>query len=738
VSRRAVTILASVVAAAVPGLITPAAASPPPTAHLTAAGAGLQTALPTAPPTPTKTTAMRVRLLSGDTVSVSRMPNGAPAVSVTAAPGAETALAVQVVTTPTATYAIPRAFLPVLGTQLDLSLFDVTKIAAAGPSGLPVTVTYTSTTSPTAVPGVEIRSRSGRTATGVITPASSVALAKALRTSTPTGLFGTVTKVTAAGGGVVQPAFPMHTLTVSGIDAAGEPLADGLVLVVNVDNMGKFFGVGFLHRGIAKVSVPAGRYMLLGTSADPTAANRFREVVMPTVSVTGSTTVTMDARSATAPLSFATPRPATTTDFGFSVGRKDATSTGSFTDTAFFSGRAQLWVSPTAPVRVGRLEYLAVAHLESPADAPSPYTYDVGYVGAMSIPSTLRFVARSADVATVTARYYSPEPAHSIAGRMLANASSGMGFGYAMPSPAIRTEYVVAGPGTRVQDEFTATLDLDTFEGFGYLHSGWWTAQPGTTRVVDWGRAPLTPRLFEGDGDYGRVCPACVVGDEIGVFAYPYSDSDPDHVGLPDWMTSTPRTTATWQVGLDGTEVATGEGMLGTVVSGASTAKRLTVDYQTGGRTAGARVPSTTRTHWDAPLKAATGAVPSTWWCWITGGNGSDPCKVLPLLSVRYLLPVDLANTIAPGPTTARIVVGHVNASVPVGVRTVTASVSFDAGATWQAATVRSEGAGNYSATFTTPQRTAATEPAWLKVAATDILGGHFTETVTAAFTVRR
>ncbi len=736
--RRHVVLPLSALALALVGLTAPAAASPPvrPSVVTPPASARPQAQLAATGPTAPAPTVQQVRLLGGDLVSVVRTPSGRIAPTVWSVNGSP----VTVITTPTATYAFPHALRAVLGGRLDPSLFDVNALTAADASGLPVSVTYTSTSAPTAVPGVEILSRSGRTATGRVTPSSSAALGVALRTASASSLYGTVARVTATASAGVQPHFPMFTLTVNGVDAAGAPMSGGLAAIVNLDDMAKYVGVAFIDRGVAKVSVPAGSYAIVASSLDPTVPDRLQFALRSDVTVSGATSATIDARTATAPVRFATPKPATTNGLAFTANLTDAANTGFFAATVFGFGGLDLRVSPSARPRVGGLDWSALAHLESPQGV-APYTYDLERVGTGGIPSSLTFITRSADLSAVTASYYSPARALAMPSRTLIGTQGGGGFGSSVSVPLQRTEYVAAPPGTRAADEYFAEIDTQSFAMYGHLVAEPWLLQPGTSRTQTWNKAPLTPRLFDGAMWFGAtLCPACVVGDQLSVLAHPFSDSDPTHIGGANDMTDRPRTSTSWAIALDGAVVANGEGELAATLGGASTASTVAVDYATDGRIGGATTPSHTVTHWDLPLAAARGLAPAAWQCWVQIGPADPPpsdCRVLPLMTVRYELPTDLSGRIPAGETRARLLVSHVDATRPIAVSTPTMDVSFDGGTTWQRARVIAEGSGNFTVKFTTPPATPTSRPAKFKVAITDALGGHFTELVTAAFTVR-
>jgi hypothetical protein len=72
----------------------------------------------------------------------------------------------------------------------------------------------------------------------------------------------------------------MHTLTVTGTNLAGGPDTGGFVMVVNVDNSGRFSeGASFRH-GTVKMTVPAGHYYVtLRVTAADAAGGRISEMI---------------------------------------------------------------------------------------------------------------------------------------------------------------------------------------------------------------------------------------------------------------------------------------------------------------------------------------------------------------------------------------------------------------------------------------------------------------------------
>ena len=171
-------------------------------------------------------------------------------------------------------YVIPSEAGPYVGRSLDLSLFDVTKRAAAAPNPaaqIPVQLHFAAGVTPSAPAGVTFTSVSGQDATGYLTPASGKAFAQALREAIKadlaagkkagtTPLFGGLTSMSVPGTAVpIQPHYPLHILTLNSVDSTGAP-SDAQVILMNVDNATSFRSMLFTSGGVAKVAVPAGDY----------------------------------------------------------------------------------------------------------------------------------------------------------------------------------------------------------------------------------------------------------------------------------------------------------------------------------------------------------------------------------------------------------------------------------------------------------------------------------------------
>ncbi|ANC32079.1 S8 family serine peptidase [Isoptericola dokdonensis] len=185
-----------------------------------------------------------------------------------------------------------------------------------------------------------------------------------------------------------------------------------------------------------------------------------------------------------------------------------------------------------------------------------------------------------------------------------------------------------------------------------------------------------------------------------------------------------------------------GGGMTGTFGSGRTVASRLYHD-DTLLRSASSQAmnqlrsdgtgPQTYRYEMDVTVDPSTWAWSSrtsTAWTFVTDRAAPGD---LPLLGVEYDVPTRLDGTVRGGRTTVGLTVGHVPDAVGTGTVTdVALEVSYDEGATWSDATVRTDGDG-WSAQLRTPK---SADSVSLRTTAHDDAGNAVTQEVVRAFGV--
>jgi hypothetical protein len=430
------------------------------------------------------------------------------------------------------TYELPATALPYLNNGLDPALFDVAALAGRPADALPVTIAYHGALP--SLPGVTVTRSGGGTADGYLTPASAREFGAALAAQFlddrahggygGRGLFAAGTAISLAGHTpstrAVHPMSVMHTLTVTGTDAAGQPDQNDPVLVYNVDDSRQFSDFveseNWFADGEARFSVPEGHYVALSIFFDLDADGNvtgIREVSRPEFAVTGDQAVSVAAAEATSQVTMVTPRPAVVRDGGFVFRRTAVTGPSLYVDLAVTDG-APIRVAPTAtPVTIGDLQTYPYQRLTSPPGAKgTPYEYQLQYAASGVIPAQ-RYVVRPRDLATVDSGYYSDVP---ITGSRQRTAEYAWEFEefvlrpeHPLALPRRQTEYVSGDPSL----VWSGGLAKYTRDFNGFL--GWYGGQyetvhgyrPGQRVTEDWNRFPLHPAgtvAHPGTGDQSR------------------------------------------------------------------------------------------------------------------------------------------------------------------------------------------------------------------------------------------
>jgi hypothetical protein len=132
------------------------------------------------------------------------------------------------------------------------------------------------------------------------------------------------------------------------------------------------------------------------------------------------------------------------------------------------------------------------------------------------------------------------------------------------------------------------------------------------------------------------------------------------------------------------------------------------------------------------PAAVPTGSLPAGWVCDL---SGSTSCRVIPLITNSYDLPVSLLGQLPAGATTGQLDLGHLG-GVSIAFSSVQVNVSFDSGQTWQPVTVTAQGSGHYGLAFTVPAPPDTDGYGALQVSVRDAAGGTFDQTIQHAFAV--
>ncbi|WP_370384341.1 hypothetical protein [Catenulispora sp. GAS73] len=657
-------------------------------------------------------------------------------------------------------YTIPAEVVPYAGRVLDLSLFNVSKLATTAPqanSRIPVRMAFAAGVTPSAPPGVALTSVSGSAATGYLDPASGAAFAAALRKQIGAdvaagrkagsgALFGGMTAMAPLDTPLpaATPHYPLHILQLNAIDDTGAPDSFGAILLVNTDSAKIFHAVTFPVDGLARLAVPAGNYAayLLDFSFDAQGnATKSQNVAVNDFSVSGTAgaaaAVTLDARTAIALLTVATQQPATEDGAQVSLVRQGTVGPAATWGVIDTTGTLANYVNPSPRARIGRFDENVQWYGAGPASA-SPYRYDLSFDSDQILAdqshsvSDRRLATNHLDLADDPS--FGTRPLYLYKG-----AVPPLGLGTdTLPSReslGSMTEY--ATPGDPWIYGYLSPANGPTSAEL--LESDAVTYVAGQVTARDWAKGPLTARVGQHPADVFDIygCQGCVGGGNLGLSFSPIGDSSPD--------------TTVFQVGADpsniavfwdGQQIVAGPGT-GVVVTGvpASPAEvRAVLDVD---RTA-LGVSQSTKTHTDVTFpysgKADVGStLPSGVTCLaaITPPT-TGPCQILPVLTVNYhLVAVDNLNTSHTPIQALLLDVGHLsygNQGSKAAVTSAQVSVSFDSGVTWQ--NVPSLGAnGHYVALWQNPAPPTGAHP-MLRVTATDALGGTITQTTTNAYTV--
>ena len=690
----------------------------------------------------------QVMLVTGDVVTVSALPGGRQTASVARAHPQGAGGQFQMFSRGTDLYVVPESAVPYLGSTLSLSLFDVTQLARQqrGTGSLTVQLTLRRPAAPAAVPGITMTHRAGLTATGRLSEASARRFGAALATQAgrdhaaavhASGLFADVARIApAAAPPTVRPRFQMYTLTMNGINAAGAADTGDFAVIYNVDNLLKYNGSATFVHGRAKISVPAGNYAAICFFYN-FATGAVAEVMLPQFTVTGNRSVTMDARSATAPVSVSTPRPASPAITEVSVARADKLGqTGSY---AFLgSGQTSFAAEPaTQHISAGQLYYYVYSRLFSPAGAKAPYSYDVEFPSDGAVPADQHYVAQPAGLAAIRSSYPAGHRAQAALDTRFA-ALPWQSFLFAtdlpMTTPVQRTEYYTASPEMAWQGVYYAVFISSSFTLLSEFDSSWRSYQPGESYPTTWGGQPEHPRLLQTDLYLNQVyCPACLAGNTLDLLAFPFGDNSPEHRSYPDGSVPGLSESESYDVYADGVPVTQGSGFLQKKVTVPAGTHQLRIDYNTTRSSPDLTLSTSAATSWTVSTAAPAGALPRGWYCDFSNHTN---CTVLPLLTADYALPVNMLGQLPSGPVSAGIDVSHLAGATDVAVTSLSLQVSFNGGASWQNATVASQGSGRYAVSFTVPAAAATDGFGALKLHATDAYGGSLSQTIQHAFAV--
>jgi hypothetical protein len=655
------------------------------------------------------------------------------------------------------TEVIPADALPYLGRGLDPSLFDIPLLLRAEAGGrLPVRVTFSGRRP--ALPGMTVTGSGPGTARGYLTRSAARAFGMALErqyrgdfargTYGGSGLLAGGMTVALAGAPAppARPDVATHTLAVTGCDLSGKPDNGGLAWVFDADNMAGYSdNIGTFTRGVAKFSVPAGRYWVIGefdTSGPASAVTRLD--FLPQVSVAENTTVHTAASAATSEVTMATPRPAVPVDVTFTANLSDRH--GSTDSIDWYNAPGQVWVTPTRrKPAVGTLQAFATEQLASATSAAgTPYAYNLNYADPAGIIPPQHYLARAANLATVTETYF--QDVRSTGAWITRGEFPGeqilAWYLFPLALPGRQIQYFSTAPSLLWSAGYGAFVPAGGgFPSGGQADDTYRHLSAGEHLVVDWNRYPLHPQpdfvAGAGNPPFPLIPSAIRAGNTLTLTMFPFSDNVPGHLSAGS-ATGT-KVTESYQIDQNGARIAGGNaygGVPPVTVSATPSVIRFTLNAARSGpayllspRT------QTVWTWWSRPQPAAT--VPQAWYCsWVLVHGQYQArrrCAVQPMMTLTYQVRgLALDGTAPAGPQLIDLTVGHLQLARAARVAGAAAQVSCDDGQRWQRATVSASGSGLFRIGFRVPGGCGVT----LRVSATDAAGGSVTETITRAYAV--
>jgi len=672
-----------------------------------------------------------------------------------------------------AAYEIPLVALPYLGHGLAPSLFAPGSLRRAEtPGRLPVTVTYRGKAP--ALPGVTITRASGGTARGYLTQAGASAFGAALARQFAAdhargsygqdGMFSGGVSVSLAGAPAAAPrpapAFPMHTLTVTGANMAGRPDTGGVVLVFNADNASLFSdpieSVNFFYHGVARFSVPAGHYWAIGIFQHRRRGTPYfvtHSVVVPQVTVSRNVTMHMAARSASSRVQMVTPRPSVPNPYNLTFEVRHPTPHGPAVALWFLGEGGGLFFNQTTRrPTAGTLQTYVFAELDSPPGAAgTPYQYDVAYADTSGLIGSQRHLVRQDGLATVHSRYYSDAPTTGWFSRYgLFAAQENWGVLYQqMKVPRRETEYLTGNPAILWSDSYEQTSQNLA----GGQADDARTFHAGQRLTENWNAYPLHAGYntdLAGAANPRPALPsASRAGDTLTLDVMPFSDSTRGHISATGFFGGLAgpfgKITGHYEIDQNGKVIASGDPLKGFKEVGPSGEFHASVPLRPrpskvrfvlgATRTAPVYTLSTaSQTVWTWRSARNSGArVPAGWGCAFqptTGIAVGHACTVQPMLTLGYRVAgLSLGGSAPAGAQAVRLTVGHLQLARAAPVTRAKAAVSFDGGKTWHHAKVTGS-TGSYTASFTAPAGARVS----LRASAADAAGGTITETILSAY----
>lgn len=545
----------------------------------------------------------------------------------------------------------------------------------------------------------------------------------------------------------VVPHYAMNILQVNATDLTGAPAVSAMTLLTNVDSVQRWGNVIPVVNGVARAAVPAGHYAAytifvtrstggpLNTEVDTDHVVVQNDLTVPQTG--GVTTLTADERTATSQVTAATPRPSTTDVVQALLTRTDAA--GQKGNLQLFGN--SLWLSPQPKPQLGTLSYELVWGGGDPY-GKDPYHYDLMYGPVDHIDANQTWPVDPHKLAVQHNTFDTDEALANQrgffgVGAFLPNGGGGSTAVYPM-NPSHLTEYVSAPmPGAQWTESYAPNIGFGTPIGSVpplrmFVQPRVVSFVPGTETWRSWAHGPLTPQIGQVRGA-GAVCGACADGSTLDMAFPPLVDSEPDTEILPLGAHSTHFSLYRDDTQIFSQDMADGAEVTGVPQQAGTYRAVFDMDMS------GSGLSQSTGSHTDVTFPyRPTGdpALPAGDMCQAQGAS-TTPCQILPVLNLTYHLRTDGIEVGDKPVQKLDLTVGHQSfdgLGSHAAVTGATVSASFDGGKTWTAAKVTKTGGGHFTAQW--PNSAAKGTTPWLRVTATDAIGGAISQTVDNAYTI--
>ncbi|HEX6335740.1 MAG TPA: S8 family serine peptidase [Jiangellaceae bacterium] len=461
---------------------------------------------------------------------------------------------------------------------------------------------------------------------------------------------------------------PTYTLTIEGIDKAGNPAGGpgSRVDVVDTRDLNTFSGSAnfFNSGGTVTIEVPHGTYRVAAMFQDSLAGQELSLVTVPDLAVTEDMTLVLDARTANE-VTVETPHQEAgrLPNADVMIGYRMETAAGQSLSRVFTgNATAGLYIAAAEPPALGSLDVFTRQLLGT---GDSTVLYDLVLMESDGIPEDLHYVVAGDELAAVTNGYHSDLPHQVVFSTRFLELPGwngpDLGISHSFNVPVERTDYYVGGVGAHRHRVNLNGANLPTL----FTASRSYTA--GEQRSRSWFARPMAPGLREA---------AVRRGDTLHVSVSPWIDAGGNALEEREGPTG-------YSFFQDGALVASGTGPDSLPLSSDPAEYRLELSA------------GTDRSWWQTSTAATTA------WTWRSARPAGAGSQIAPLLEVDYDIELDLTNTVLVpedrgGPPVIGVDLHHRPGAGGGPIAGARLWTSYDDGATWRERPGKSLGDGHY------------------------------------------